>query len=882
MTTNQNSNSDEKIKKTGTSVKKTGTTAKKTGTTAKKTGTTAKKTGISVKKTGTTAKKTGTTAKKTGTSAKKTGTTAKKTGTTAKKAGTTAKKTGTTAKKTGTTAKKTETAAKKARETVAELTPEPIKALDASEKEFLSDQSSTPVEENSSFREEPLTQVQPVIRPQGQIQPLKMQQVLPQGQNTGTKIIIITGAIVIAILLFLVAILCVKVFSMSSDSVRYENDSDSTPFVNLSTQKGRENALKLAQNYLDGGMYDKAMDILNQLIIQEYSDKEARELLDKALELKKQDANQSISSDGLSLSFDTSDLSSAMQSTLDSFKDELARQNAENQRNAQATSNAINALVKQQQEQEESRKVREAEEKAQRKLEEEQRAKVEAERKRAEEEKAKKDATYALLLKNVNDEISKGKAALNAGDVEEALKHFENAKSLIPDEEKELASSKMNEIGYALYEASQNLQNPAKTQAGKAAVSYASGAIEASPNAKEDSSSHYILAMKSIEEKNYAQAEQELKNAVAKDTSNSMYYYQLGRAQANQKKYKEAAASFQTSVKYNDSYAPAQYNLGFVSERLNNQSQALQAYRKAYSVDPNYEKAYIAAARILVKQGDYNGGASAFNEAVRVNPSNAQTYQELGSCYSLSGKYTEAESSYKKALAYMTPGQEDPATYYNLSSVMIAQNKTEEALSYALKAYEKKNSASKNLKVNIIYNYALLCDQNGDDLNAITLYREVLQEEPSNIKAKTNLAVLCLEQNDADTAITLLSSAYTQDPKNFEVNNNLGNAYRMKENYNDAITYYQNALKIQNKNNTVRENLAKAYASAERYDSARATYEDVVKADNNAWEAWLELSKVCMQLKDNASAEKYLVYLQEKNPSFKAQEVASLLKAVSQ
>ncbi len=50
----------------------------------------------------------------------------------------------------------------------------------------------------------------------------------------------------------------------------------------------RQNTLALAQKYLDKGQYDKAMDLLNGLLISNPNDAEADELLDKAIQLKKE------------------------------------------------------------------------------------------------------------------------------------------------------------------------------------------------------------------------------------------------------------------------------------------------------------------------------------------------------------------------------------------------------------------------------------------------------------------------------------------------------------------------------------------------------------------------------------------------------------------
>ena len=100
--------------------------------------------------------------------------------------------------------------------------------------------------------------------------------------------------------------------------------------------KERENTLLLVQNYLDKGLYDQALDLLNGLIIKNPEDEDANELLAIAAEKKKADererSNQSTGS--YSVNIDTSDISNAMQSSIDSLKDQLASQTAENEKNA--------------------------------------------------------------------------------------------------------------------------------------------------------------------------------------------------------------------------------------------------------------------------------------------------------------------------------------------------------------------------------------------------------------------------------------------------------------------------------------------------------------------------------------------------------------------
>jgi len=101
------------------------------------------------------------------------------------------------------------------------------------------------------------------------------------------------------------------------------------------------------------------------------------------------------------------------------------------------------------------------------------------------------------------------------------------------------------------------------------------------------------------------------------------------------------------------------------------------------------------------------------------------------------------------------------------------------------------------------------------------------------------------------------------------------------EDYKNSVIHFQKALQLDSKNNAVRYNLAKAYAKDGDYGSAKSVYMELLKADAKNWDAYLELAKVCLQLNDNSGAEKYLVYLQEMNPSFKKNEVADLLANIS-
>jgi tetratricopeptide (TPR) repeat protein len=645
----------------------------------------------------------------------------------------------------------------------------------------------------------------------------------------------------------------------------------------------RKNTLTLVQLYTDKGEYDRAMNLLDSLLVKNADDKDALSLMDKIIALKdgkKQSVVNSGSQPDVNVNIDTTDITKAVQSSLDSMKNELAKNNAETQKNQQAVTDMLEKENRQAQKEQEAAEEKAAQEKAQ----EEKRRQEDVARKTAEEALIKKNKALKKEIETVNDEIAEGKTALATGNTDSAFAHFSNAQKCLPvsDGEPAFSGSKYSQIASLLYDASQKASDTVqKKRLEDTAVVYAQSAISKTPA---DPASHYILGMNALAGKDRQTALDELTKAVTYDNSNYIYFYNLGKVQYLLGKYGEAGVSFQSCVQRRGDFSPSLYNLGLTYLRLGREKDALDSFRKARDIDPLYEKAYLEEARLLAKRGDMQGSVTAYNNVVRINNVNGDALRELGTVYFAAENYGASEDSYRKALALLSPDEKDPATYYNLSTTLFAEKKTAEAVSYAKKAYDTKEALGDvNAEANVVYNYALMLDETGKNDKAVPLYSEVLKLNPNHEKTKINLGVMYLNMDppDIDMALKLFTQAYNQDKNNFEANNNLGSAYLKKQDYKNAVLYFQNALKLDPGNNVVRSNLAQTFAGDGQYDNAKTTYLELIKLDNNNWDAYIELAKVCMSLQDNLSAEKYLLYLQSKQPAYRKAEVDKLLSAVS-
>ncbi|WP_407396581.1 tetratricopeptide repeat protein [Treponema sp.] len=562
-------------------------------------------------------------------------------------------------------------------------------------------------------------------------------------------------------------------------------------------------------------------------------------------------------------------------------KEEAARKAAEEKKAKQEA--AIKAAAEKKAKEEAAKKA--AEEK---RLQEEAAKKAEAERKAKEEEAAKKAAedkrkleeaaknADAQLRREIEDSIARGKKLLDQGDIDGAAREFANAEAKLPADDPKYSAEKLDEMAKALYDASEKADGADKKKLEALSGEKARSAIKFSSS---DPDTLYIAGIDALNRRNFIEAERLLNEAIAKNPANYMYYYQLGRILAMQKKYNESLNAFKTCISINDHFAPAYYNSGYVSEQLKRKDDSLGFYRKATEVNPSHENAYIGQGHILMDMKKYDEAMDAFTKALAINPNRAQIYQELGSCCVEKKQFAQAETYFKKALQCPDATKEKNAlTYYNLSTIMYDQNKKNEALDYAVKAYEAREKTEVSVKANIIYNYGLQMQDTGKDDEAIKLYREVLVLDPKHVKANTNLGAIYLKQNKDTDAILALTNAYNVESDNFEVNNNLGSAYRKISNYQKSVEHYKNALKINPNDLTVKQNLARSYAAAKDYPNAKAVYQDLISKEPKNNDHLFELASIAYEKGDGDTAAKCLAKLKVSAPNYKADRVEEMLK----
>jgi Flp pilus assembly protein TadD len=120
--------------------------------------------------------------------------------------------------------------------------------------------------------------------------------------------------------------------------------------------------------------------------------------------------------------------------------------------------------------------------------------------------------------------------------------------------------------------------------------------------------------------------------------------------------------------------------------------------------------------------------------------------------------------------------------------------------------------------------------QEGRLEEAEELYRELVDEDPANVRALNNLGILLDEKGDHEGAVTYLRAARQLDPHNQEVLGNLGAALAALGRYAEAEGEFRAAFRLDPGNLQIRANLGILLFRRGLYEQAIAELEVVCKA----------------------------------------------------
>ena len=234
------------------------------------------------------------------------------------------------------------------------------------------------------------------------------------------------------------------------------------------------------------------------------------------------------------------------------------------------------------------------------------------------------------------------------------------------------------------------------------------------------------------------------------------------------------------------------------------------------------------------------------------------------------GFLDQAADSFQQVIAEKP---NDPDAYYNLGTLCLRRNATQDARKYldqALKLRPNYPEAWNNL--------GMLAAQAGQPEEAIQDFQQSLQLRPNYATALLNLGNVFRRQGNVAQATTFLNRALENEPTNPEVNYSLGMLYARSSQNEKARQYLETAINLRPDYADALNNLGVLFVQQQRYPEAEEKFKACIRIAPNFDQSYLNLARLYLVEKDNDKARAVLQELLRNQPQHRmAQQMLQML-----
>lgn len=334
--------------------------------------------------------------------------------------------------------------------------------------------------------------------------------------------------------------------------------------------------------------------------------------------------------------------------------------------------------------------------------------------------------------------LNLGREALANGQPEDAMRHFQAAYALQPDN---------SEVIFYLGRASQDLDRHAD------AVHYYAEVLKL----ENDCMPAMLNMANSYDDLGQLEkAEQCYIDASNLDSDDPDVFYEWGKFYHRQHRNDEALACFEQAGRLNPHDLNILEGRAEVLDDMNRYDEEVEMFRIIVVENPKYVAGWTGLGWAYCKAGEYQSAIEACRQAMALAPDDFENCRMLGFVYSEMGEYDTAIEYYEKA---MTLDPENDEMLINLAFTLIQRDRFEEALPYC----NKYLSHEPNPIMWNILGFALFHLGRLDE--AKKAYEEALTLDPDYEKAMSNLADVYMAKKNFAKAEELYMKAYQINPK---------------------------------------------------------------------------------------------------------------------
>lgn len=205
-----------------------------------------------------------------------------------------------------------------------------------------------------------------------------------------------------------------------------------------------------------------------------------------------------------------------------------------------------------------------------------------------------------------------------------------------------------------------------------------------------------------------------------------------GEAAYHAGNFAEATAMFTRLTQEKPSNAWGHYMLGLSASKAGDVATATKAFDEALRLDPKHVKTLINSARLLIDQKQPDEALPRLDHAVMLEPDSTTAHRLFGRAYAAQGKVDDAIAAYERAIE-LDPN--DSWSLNNLGLLLFEQGRAADAVPLLTRAVELRKDVA-------IFsnNLGMALEHTGQFGAAASSYRNAVDADPANDKAKRNLA----------------------------------------------------------------------------------------------------------------------------------------------
>ncbi|KAL9289796.1 hypothetical protein ACSQ67_024429 [Phaseolus vulgaris] len=298
----------------------------------------------------------------------------------------------------------------------------------------------------------------------------------------------------------------------------------------------------------------------------------------------------------------------------------------------------------------------------------------------------------------------------------------------------------------------------------------------------------------------------------------------------------EAAQCCRQALAINPLMVDAHSNLGNLMKAQGLVQEAYSCYLEALGIQPTFAIAWSNLAGLFMESGDFNRAVEYYKEAVKLKPSFPDAYLNLGNVYKALGMSQEAIACYQHAL------QTRPKyamAYGNLASIYYEQGQLDMAILHykqAIACDPRFLEAYNNLQcLTLQPNHPQALTNLGNiymEWNmvaaAASYYKATLNVTTGLSAPYNNLAIIYKQQGNYLDAISCYNEVLRIDPLAADGLVNRGNTYKEIGRVTDAIQDYIRAIAVRPTMAEAHANLASAYKDSLHVEAAVKSYKQAL------------------------------------------------------